>query len=109
MRFLVDAQLPPDLARWLIEQGHEAAHVIDVGLRESSDAEIWDYAADSSRVIVSKDEDFAVRVQLGHAGPAVIWLRFGNTRTRPLIERCASVWAAVVEAVDRGERLIEVS
>jgi predicted nuclease of predicted toxin-antitoxin system len=33
MRFLVDAQLPPALARWLAAQGHEAAHVGDLGLQ----------------------------------------------------------------------------
>jgi predicted nuclease of predicted toxin-antitoxin system len=29
MRFIVDAQLPPALARWLVRQGHEAEHVAD--------------------------------------------------------------------------------
>lgn len=32
MRFLVDAQLPPALARWLAAQGHEAEHVGDIGM-----------------------------------------------------------------------------
>jgi predicted nuclease of predicted toxin-antitoxin system len=31
MRFLIDAQLPPALARWLAERGHEAVHVVTVG------------------------------------------------------------------------------
>jgi hypothetical protein len=26
MRLLVDAQLPPALARWLVDRGHEAGH-----------------------------------------------------------------------------------
>jgi predicted nuclease of predicted toxin-antitoxin system len=29
MRFLIDAQLPPALVRWLTEQGHYAEHVVD--------------------------------------------------------------------------------
>lgn len=32
MRFLVDAQLPPALARWLCANGHEAVHVGDLGM-----------------------------------------------------------------------------
>lgn len=32
MRFLVDAQLPPALARWIAAQGHEARHVADLGM-----------------------------------------------------------------------------
>jgi predicted nuclease of predicted toxin-antitoxin system len=32
MRFLVDAQLPPALARHLVAAGHEAQHVADLGM-----------------------------------------------------------------------------
>lgn len=32
MRFLIDAQLPPALARWLEGEGHQAEHVSDIGL-----------------------------------------------------------------------------
>lgn len=48
MRFLVDAQLPPALARWMVEQGHEASHVVDHGLGEASDASIWAAAISSA-------------------------------------------------------------
>ncbi|MFZ1575492.1 MAG: DUF5615 family PIN-like protein [Chromatiaceae bacterium] len=41
MRFLVDAQLPPALARWLAQRGHEAEHVLDCGLLDASDRLIW--------------------------------------------------------------------
>ena len=44
MRFIIDAQLPPGLARWLAEAGHEARHVEEVGLRDTEDAPIWRYA-----------------------------------------------------------------
>jgi len=67
MRFLVDAQLPPALARWLTAKGHEAAHVGDLGMRAASDAAIWDYALASSSAIVTKDEDFAQRKVLNDA------------------------------------------
>jgi predicted nuclease of predicted toxin-antitoxin system len=32
VRFLIDAQLPPALARYLAALGHDAKHVSDVGL-----------------------------------------------------------------------------
>jgi predicted nuclease of predicted toxin-antitoxin system len=31
MRFLVDNQLPPSLARWLRDRGHGAVHVFESG------------------------------------------------------------------------------
>ena len=82
MRFLVDAQLPPALARWLAGKGHAAEHVADVGLAHASDKDIWDHALAVGAVIVSKDEDFAQRRILASAGPTVVWVRLPNTRRR---------------------------
>lgn len=58
MRFLVDANLPPALVHFLEKDGHQAEHVVDVGLREAKDSPIWDYALEHGAVIISKDEDF---------------------------------------------------
>jgi predicted nuclease of predicted toxin-antitoxin system len=80
MRFLVDAQSPPALARWLAAKGHEAEHVADRGMQAASDATIWDCAIASSAAIVTKDEDFAQRKALIDSGPVVVWIRLPNTR-----------------------------
>ncbi|MBY6243489.1 DUF5615 family PIN-like protein [Methylosinus sp. Sm6] len=58
-RFLVDAQLPPALARWLVAVGDEAEHVSDVGLGGARDDAIWRFALACGAVVVTKDEDFA--------------------------------------------------
>ena len=88
MRFLVDAQLPPALARRLEEWGHVAEHVVDVGMTAAPDHRIREYAAAVGACIVTKDEDFAVW-RLLHHGPAVVWLRVGNTRVAPW---CSPGW-----------------
>lgn len=72
MRFLVDAQLPPALARWIADEGHEAEHVGDVGMQAVPDAAIWTYAVAHAAVVVTKDEDFAQRKVLSGSGPAVV-------------------------------------
>ena len=59
MKFLVDQQLPPTLARWLVEQGYEAQHVRELGMRQAPDQQIWDHALVAGAVIVTKDRDFA--------------------------------------------------
>jgi predicted nuclease of predicted toxin-antitoxin system len=38
MRFLIDAQLPPALARLLTARGHTAEHVADIDLRHAEDS-----------------------------------------------------------------------
>ena len=61
MRFLVDAQLPPALARFLASLGEEAIHVLDAGLLEADDGEIWSFALENDWVIITKDDDFQFR------------------------------------------------
>ena len=59
MKFLVDNQLPPALARLIdSEFGADAVHVAEVGLRDATDAELWAYASDQDLILISKDEDF---------------------------------------------------
>jgi predicted nuclease of predicted toxin-antitoxin system len=56
MRFIVDAQLPPALARWLAANGHEAAHVADSNMASASDKAISDFALANGAAIITKDE-----------------------------------------------------
>jgi predicted nuclease of predicted toxin-antitoxin system len=108
MRFLIDAQLPPALARLLTERGHEAEHVADRQMAAASDRQIWDYALAADAVIVTKDEDFAQRRALGENGPRVVWVRIRNTRRRELLVWFSSILPAVLAALERGETLIEL-
>ncbi len=108
MRFLVDAQLPPALARWLAAHGYEAEHVGDKGMQAASDTAIWDYALASSAAIVTKDEDFAQRKVLTATGPVVVWIRLPNTRRRDLLAWFETILPDIVAALERGETLIEV-
>jgi predicted nuclease of predicted toxin-antitoxin system len=108
MRFLVDAQLPPALARRLAELGHEAEHVADRQLAAASDSQIWDFALRTGAVIISKDEDFAQRKVLLDDGPRVVWIRLPNTRRRELLAWFDSALPTVLSALERGEGLIEL-
>ncbi len=109
MRFLVDAQLPPALARYLATGGHEAEHVADIGLGGAKDQAIWEYAARVGGVIISKDEDFAQRIFFGKGGPPVVWIRLPNTRKRELLLWFEPILPRIIEALERGERLIEIA
>ena len=108
MRFLVDAQLPPALARRIQAQGHEAEHVADRGLASASDGSIRRHAERTGAVIVTKDEDFAVQHILS-SGPPVVWLRVGNTRRTALLDRMEHELGPIVAALQRGETLVEVA
>ena len=108
MRFLVDAQLPPALARRLQSLGHNAEHVADCGLSTAPDGDIRTHATRTGAAIVTKDEDFAVH-RLLHEGPSIVWVRIGNTRRAPLLERFDAELANIVAALERGETIVELS
>ncbi|MGH8017328.1 MAG: DUF5615 family PIN-like protein [Opitutaceae bacterium] len=108
MKFLLDAQLPPALARWLQEAGHEAQPVREVGLREADDSAIWDHAEANGLVLLTKDEDFAMRAQQTQAGPVIVWLRVGNSSNRALRAWLEPRLPGIVQLVTQGSRLVEV-
>jgi predicted nuclease of predicted toxin-antitoxin system len=108
MKFLVDAQLPPMLATFLREQGHDAQHVIEIGFGESPDSALWRYAIDNHAVIVTKDEDFAFRLRQTNQSPNVIWIRVGNIRRGALLNWFKPMLPRIVELIDQGHRLVEL-
>ena len=105
MNFLVDAQLPPGLCRWLEARGHRAAHVTGRG-GALADEEIAVWAETESLILVSKDEDF-LTIRLPDRF-AFLWLRCGNATNRALAEWLDARWSRVEELLDGGERVIEL-
>lgn len=109
MRFLVDAQLPPALARWLTQRGHQAEHVLDCNMMESSDRTIWARAVATAAVLITKDQDFVTLHSIDPNGTTVIWVRIGNTRRRELLIWFDKVLPDIEHALASGERLIEIA
>lgn len=108
MRFLVDAQLPPALARYLEDRGHAAEHVYDIGMGSASDRTIWDYASRENAVLVTKDDDFIMLRALEGDSPVIVWIRIGNTTRRALLARMDQHIETIEGLLRAGERLIEV-
>jgi predicted nuclease of predicted toxin-antitoxin system len=108
VRFLIDAQLPPALARHLQSLGHEAVHVADFGMQTARDREIWQRALTTSAVLVSKDEDFVTTRALRRDGPAVVWVRIGNATRRGLIAGFSAALPGVIAALERGETIVQI-
>lgn len=108
-RFLVDAQLPPALARKIAGMGYAAEHLLDVGLLESSDSQIWDYALANDTVILTKDEDFAIRASVSKASPSIVWVRIGNCPNARLLAWFEKEMPSVIAALDAGSCLVEIA
>ncbi len=108
MRWIIDAQLPPALARLLQQRGHEAEHVEDAGLRHADDNAIWQHALAHGVVIITKDEDFPIRASASRTAPAIVWLRIGNASRRALLAWLEPRLTDIETRLNQGEKLIEV-
>ncbi len=108
MKFLIDGQLPPALARYLqSDLGCEATHVNDLGLREASDVELWIYASENDLVVISRDEDF-VSLALRRETTQLIWVRLGNCRRRTLLSLFSNAWPEIIRLLTANNRIIEL-
>lgn len=104
MRFLVDAQLPPKLAAWLIARGQEARHVAELldGLR-MPDAEVWQKASADDAIIVSKDKDFLDLAAVRGTPPLLLFVGAGNASTSTLLQLLDAAWPALAVELARDD------
>ncbi len=87
MKFLIDMPLSPELADWLVRQGHDAVHVLELGLGRASDREILGRACNEQRVIITADLDYPRLLALMQAkGPGLILFRGGNYSEQEIIK-----------------------
>jgi predicted nuclease of predicted toxin-antitoxin system len=108
MRFLVDTNLPPSVARRLGSLGHDAQHTSDVGLERAKDREIWQHAKSGDLCIVTKDEDFVLLRASDPGGPCVVWVRIGNAIRRIIETRISAAWPTIVSKLSQGDSVVEL-
>ncbi len=75
MRLLFDENLSRRLLRRIEDLFPGSAHVAELGLAQTADAVIWEYAKTLGFCILSADSDFYDRAIALGAPPKVIWLK----------------------------------
>lgn len=82
MRFMLDENVPVDMADMLIEQGHEAQFILDYVPPGAADAIVASVSEQENCVLISFDRDFeqiAPRIPHGHKARfkrlSRIWMR----------------------------------
>lgn len=103
MKLLIDESLQHDLARILTEAGHDAVHVVDLGLRGATDDEVLSRAEADARIVVTADTDFGTLLALsGAPGPSVALLRRAGRRAADRARALLTVLVLVDEQLSRG-------
>jgi predicted nuclease of predicted toxin-antitoxin system len=97
----------PGSSCWLTQAGHEAYQVVELGVRDADDAQLWAYAVREGTVILTKNEAFAARRLRQPDGPTIIWLRIGNSR-EALVRWLTPLSSSIEALVAAGENVIEV-
>ena len=101
MRFLIDAQLPRRLARWLEALGHDAVHTLDLpdGNR-TPDAGINALSKLEERVVVTKDSDFVDTFLLQHTPHKLLLVATGNASNKDLLRMFEDNLQMIVKALE---------
>ena len=102
MKLVLDAGLPPRLAKALVRKGHVAWHVTDCGMLAAKDRDIGRFAAEQGAVVVTGNCDFAAD------GPPVLWLRLGTVASGALEKALLAALPQIAAAIEAGERLVEI-
>lgn len=110
MKLWLDAQLPPALARWIMDLplGLEAIAVRDLGLRDAMDPEIFQAARAGGAIVMTEDRDFIRLLDEQGPPPQVIWLRVGNSSTSALQQVLLTTLPAALELLCSGEPWVEI-
>ena len=106
--FLIDANLPPRLCEVSRAQA-AAAHVQELGMEQAADIEIWKRGHLEHAVIVTKDKDFASLAITRSDLCPVIFVRIGNLRRGPLLAKFESVMQNLIQALNNGDKNIEIA
>lgn len=110
MKFVVDAHLPSRLKNWLIEQGYDCTHTLDLPQEnETDDTNIIKYADSEDRIIITKDSDFH-KSNLLHGVPRrILMITTGNISNRNLINLFDSNFAKMKSFFDKGNEIVEIN
>jgi len=110
MKFWLDAQLPPSLAKWLTDNfSIEAAALRDLGLRDASDKEIFDTARQAGATVITKDSDFAELVFRHGAPPKIVWITCGNASNAHMKQLLGATFHDALKLLEAGETVVEIA
>ncbi len=84
MKLLFDQNISFRLLKRIIDLYPDSKQVLELGLENSTDREIFDFAQRNNYTIVTFDSDFFDLVTLYGFPPKIIWIRTGNTTTKNL-------------------------
>lgn len=102
MQFLVDLNLPKNFAHF---NKLEFTFVADID-PFMSDRNIWNYALENSKIILTKDSDFYYRSIASLRKPKVVHFEIGNMTLRELHHHFEKNWEAIIALLGEYDLIV---
>lgn len=110
MKYIVDAQLPKRLTRWLVEYGVEAKHTLDLpDKNDTHDLDIIKLSVAEDFIIISKDEDFIQYRMVKGVPERLLSITTGNIVNNKLIKLFEANFPSINALFKEGAKVIELS
>jgi predicted nuclease of predicted toxin-antitoxin system len=106
MKLILDENLSDRIIPRIVDLYPDSVHVKTLGLVNTDDGIIWEYAKLNEFVIVSKDADFHQRSILYGHPPKFIYLRIGNGPTSKIIALLRESFETIAQFEERKEESI---
>jgi predicted nuclease of predicted toxin-antitoxin system len=108
VKLLLDENLSDRIISRIADLYPNSEHVKTLGLINTDDAIIWEYAKTNGFVIVSKDSDFHQRSLLYGHPPKFVYLRIGNCPTSKIVEILRGNFDTIIQFEGRESESILV-
>ncbi len=96
MKFIVDAQLPFKLAKFIRDKGFDAIHTDDLPDKDrTTDSEIRRIAKEQDRIVITKDNDFWEGYILKKEPKNLFLISTGNITNKDLLYLFDKNWAEI--------------
>ena len=102
-RILLDQGLPRSAAAVLRESGWDVVHVGELGMSQSTDRTILNFALAQDRTVVTLDADFHTLLAVANeSGPSVIRIRQEGLKGREVAALLLVIWSRIEAQIQRG-------
>ena len=109
MRFLIDAQLPPQLGRFCVnssELSHFTSETCRCAMRP---IRRFSRGCGEDAVVVTKDSDFVELVHRLGPPPRVLWVTCGNVTNRHFQRLFGATFTDALKLFEAGESIVEIA
>jgi predicted nuclease of predicted toxin-antitoxin system len=98
MKFIIDAQLPAALSKFLVNKGFNVIHTDELPNKElTTDKEICNISLKEDRIVVTKDSDFLDSYYIKAIPKKLLLVSTGNIKNKDLLSLFDSNMEKIIE------------